>query len=223
MMLSPALPYDAALLLCCRLLPCLLVWPRRDTLGLPAWPLLGVASALVVALAPLHAGAVPFTLRTASGEVLLGCGLALAGLLFLGVIASLAGFSDEVSSQRSPLWGRHLPLFALGIWALSGGAIVMVEELHAALSLLPPGTSSERILTAPRELLAAIPDIALAGALLCLPIAVLRLAAELTDALVHRWTGQRTRTARPLLPLAAGLLLLVAVSHLADRAFRSAP
>ena len=222
-MLTSSTPFDAALLLSCRLLPCLLIVPRRDTLGIPAWSLLGCAAAIVVAVAPLHPAAVTATPHSAAGELLLGCGLALAGLLGLGLLGTLGGFSDEAGGHRSPLWRQHLPMLTLAVWALSGGAAALVGGLDESLRLLPLGSAAERLLSGPHELLAAMPDIALSGALLCLPVALLRLLAELGDGLAARWTGHRTAAARPLLPLGIGLLFLLAISQLTTSRFVMGP
>ncbi len=214
---------DTALLLGCRLLPCALLWGRPSLTGVPGWALLGPAVALVVALVPTHLIAMSCTAQSAALELGAGMMVALAGLLLLSLVRLLSGSTDEAARHRAPLWRRHLPPLLFGLWAMSGGAEALVADLDASLALYPLGQSGDSLLTAPGRLLALLPELSMVGLVICLPIAALKLAAELADGLVSRWSGHPLRPTRPLLPLAVALLLLIAASHLGDRAFRMLP
>ena len=96
----------------------------------------------------------------------------------------------------------------------------LVSELDAALAMLPLGRSADELATAPGRLLLLLPQLALLGAALGLPVALLKLSSALFDGVAARWSGHPMRPTRPLLPLAIALLLLLAASHLGDRAFR---
>lgn len=212
---------ETAALLACRLLPCALLWGQASLTGLPRWALLAPAMALVIALAPSHPVAMSCTVQTAVIELLLGVGIALAGQLCLSLIALFGGWTDESARNRAPLWRQQLPPLLLGLWAMSGGATVLVEELDAALALYPVGQSGDALFSSPGRLLALIAELAVIGAFICLPVALLKVGAELVDALTSRWSGHPLRPTRPLLPLAIALLLLIAASHMGDRAFRA--
>ena len=69
---APLFVFDTALLMACRLLPCALLWGRAEFTGVPGWSLLAAAAALIVALVPSHAVAVPCTAGAAFSELLLG-------------------------------------------------------------------------------------------------------------------------------------------------------
>lgn len=217
---TPLFVVDTALLMACRLLPCALLWGRSEFTGVPGWSLLAAAVALIVALVPTHAVATPCTAAAACAELLLGAGIALAGWLFLAVGAAFGAWTDQAAAHRAPLWRRHLPPLLFALWALSGGPAVLVEELDASLAMMPLGRSADELATAPARLLWLLPQLALAGATLCLPVALLKLSSALFDGLAARWSGHPLRPTRPLLPLAIALLLLLAVSHLGDRGFR---
>jgi type III secretory pathway component EscT len=217
---TPLFVIDTAVLMACRLLPCALLWGRAEFIGVPGWSLLAAAAALVVALVPTHAVAVPCTAAAAVTELLLGAGIALAGSLFLALGAAFGAWTDQAASHRAPLWRRQLPPLLFALWALSGGPAVLVEELDASLAMIPLGRSAEELVTEPSRLLSLLPQLGLAGAVLCLPVALLRLSSALFDGLAARWSGHPLRPTRPLLPLAIALLVLIAASHLGDSAFR---
>lgn len=212
---------ETAALLACRLLPCALLWGQTSLTGLPRWALLAPALALVIALAPSHPVAMSCTVQTALIELLLGAGIAVAGQLCLSLMALFGGWTDEAARIRAPLWRQHLPQLLLGLWAMSGGALVLVEDLDASIALFPLGQSGDALFTGPARLLALITELAVIGAFVCLPVAVLKVAAEFVDALATRWSSSSMRPTRPLLPLAIALLLLLAASHMGDRAFRA--
>ncbi len=217
---TPLFVFDTALLMACRLLPCALLWGRSEFTGVPGWSLLAAAVALIVALAPVHAVAVPCTAAAASAELAIGAALALAGWLFLAVGAAIGAWNDHAAEHRAPVWRRQLPPLLFALWALAGGPVVLVSELDASLAAMPLGQSADALATAPRRLLSLLPQLALAGATLCLPVALLKLSSALFDGLAARWSGHPMRPTRPLLPIAIALLLLLAASHLGDRAFR---
>jgi hypothetical protein len=212
--------FDTAVLMACRLLPCALLWGRAAFTGVPGWSLLAAAAALIVALVPVHAVAVPCTAGAAVTELLLGAGIALGGSLFLAIGAAIGAWTDQAAAHRAPLWRRQLPPLIFALWALSGGPALLVEELDASLAMMPLGRSADELATAPRRLLSLLPQLGLAGAALCLPVAILKLSSALLDGLAARWSGHPLRPTRPLLPVAIALLLLLAASHLGDRAFR---
>ena len=217
---TPLFVFDTALLMACRLLPCALLWGRSEFTGVPGWSLLAAAVALVVALVPAHAVATPCSAAVACAELAMGAALALAGWLFLSIFAAFGALTDQAASHRAQLWRRQLPPLLFALWALAGGPVVLVSELDASLAAMPLGRSAEELMTAPSRLLALLPQLGLAGATLCLPAALLKLSSALFDGLAARWSGHPMRPTRPLLPVAIALLLLVAASHLGDRAFR---
>ena len=217
---TPLFVIDTAVLLACRLLPCALLWGRAEFTGVPGWSLLAAAAALVVALVPAHAVSTPCTAGSAGLELLVGAVIALAGSLFLAVIAAFAAWTDQAAEHRVPLWRRQLPPLLFALWALAGGPMELVSELDASLAMLPLGRSADELATAPGRLLLLLPQLALLGAALGLPVALLKLSSALFDGVAARWSGHPMRPTRPLLPLAIALLLLLAASHLGDRAFR---
>jgi type III secretion protein T len=210
------------LLVAARILPICVLGPLAGGQAVPGVVRVGTAAVLVGVLAPNLGTTVPAaTLPLAiAAELLLGGVLAFAAAVPLFAARAAGSLADGLRGvsppdERSPL-GDWLELFALCLFFLLGGHLVLVGNLAATFGTLPPGLAPLDPARLLPSVLTASAHVFEAAIAVAAPLVLAQLFVELGTAMAGRVAGvslsSATAGVRAIAGVAALLVSLAAIS-----------